>query len=174
MTLGFPIRKSPDHCMFDHSPGLIAAYHVLHRLSTPRHPPCTLSNLTTLMRSWHHLNSKLLSKKHQQWVKSPCNNICLDICLFRIPPSAGNAEKAVNRRPFPPEKKCKPLELFLDSKSNWIVELPGNLNTVRLSASAYSIVKEHAAQHCQRRSSRRPFQWPRGGRIPSFLITSTP
>ena len=38
--------------MFDHSPGHIAAYHVLHRLSTPRHPPCALTNLTTLMRSW--------------------------------------------------------------------------------------------------------------------------
>jgi hypothetical protein len=28
------------------SPKLFAAYHVLHRLSAPRHPPCTLSSLT--------------------------------------------------------------------------------------------------------------------------------
>ena len=44
---GFPIRKSPDitpECGF---PGLIAAYHVLHRLSVPRHPSCALSSLTT-------------------------------------------------------------------------------------------------------------------------------
>ena len=27
-------------------PKLIAAYHVLHRLSVPRHPPCALCNLT--------------------------------------------------------------------------------------------------------------------------------
>ncbi len=27
-----------------HSPKLIAAYHVLHRLSKPRHPPYALSN----------------------------------------------------------------------------------------------------------------------------------
>ena len=27
-----------------HSPQLIAAYHVLHRLSKPRHPPYALSN----------------------------------------------------------------------------------------------------------------------------------
>ncbi len=53
VTPGFPIRRSPDQCVFDHSPGHIAAYHVLHRLSTPRHPPCTLSNLTTLMRGCH-------------------------------------------------------------------------------------------------------------------------
>ncbi len=50
VTTGFPIRKSPDQSSFDSSPGLIAAYHVLHRLSTPRHPPCTLNSLTALMR----------------------------------------------------------------------------------------------------------------------------
>ncbi len=50
VTPGFPIRKSPDQSSFDSSPGLIAAYHVLHRLSTPRHPPCTLNSLTTIMR----------------------------------------------------------------------------------------------------------------------------
>ncbi len=53
VTSGFPIRRSPDQCVFDHSPGLIAACHVLLRLSTPRHPPCTLSSLTTLMRGQH-------------------------------------------------------------------------------------------------------------------------
>ncbi len=50
VTPGFPIRRSPDLSLFDSSPRLIAAYHVLHRLSTPRHPPCTLSSLTTFMR----------------------------------------------------------------------------------------------------------------------------
>jgi hypothetical protein len=30
------------------SPRLIAACHVLHRLSSPRHPPCTLNSLTKL------------------------------------------------------------------------------------------------------------------------------
>ena len=44
---GFPIRRSQDQCLFDGSPGLIAACHVLHRLITPRHPPCTLSSLIT-------------------------------------------------------------------------------------------------------------------------------
>ena len=46
-TAGFPIRKSQDQSSFDSSPGLIAAYRVLHRLITPRHPPCTLRNLIT-------------------------------------------------------------------------------------------------------------------------------
>ena len=43
---GFPhseIHGSMDICS---SPQLIAAYHVFHRLSVPRHPPCALSCLT--------------------------------------------------------------------------------------------------------------------------------
>ena len=42
---GFPhsdIDGSRDVCS---SPSLIAAYHVLHRLHAPRHPPCALSSL---------------------------------------------------------------------------------------------------------------------------------
>ena len=42
---GFPIRKSQDHRSVTSSPGLIAGSHVLHRLSTPRHPPCALWQL---------------------------------------------------------------------------------------------------------------------------------
>ena len=48
---GCPIRRSPDQSAFDRSPELIAAYNVLHRLCTPRHPPCTLYSLTTFMNS---------------------------------------------------------------------------------------------------------------------------
>ena len=32
LSVGFPIRKSPDHSLFASSPKLIAGYHVLHRL----------------------------------------------------------------------------------------------------------------------------------------------
>src|ERR1700743_1479768 len=39
---GCPIRKSSDIMLVCSSPKLIAAYHVLHRLSDPRHPPCAL------------------------------------------------------------------------------------------------------------------------------------
>ena len=43
---GFPhsdIHGSKDICS---SPWLFAAYHVFHRLSVPRHPPCALVRLT--------------------------------------------------------------------------------------------------------------------------------
>ena len=43
---GFPIRISPDQCLFSGSPKLFAAYHVLHRLLMPGHPPYALISLT--------------------------------------------------------------------------------------------------------------------------------
>jgi hypothetical protein len=49
---GCPIRTSPDHGLFSGSPKLFAACHVLHRLSTPRHPPIALSSLTINPLSW--------------------------------------------------------------------------------------------------------------------------
>ena len=44
--VGFPIRTSPDQSLFSGSPKLFAAYHVLHRLPIPRHPPYALISLT--------------------------------------------------------------------------------------------------------------------------------
>ena len=48
-STGFPIRKSWDRGLLGGSPRHIAACHVLHRLLAPRHPPCTLNNLTTIV-----------------------------------------------------------------------------------------------------------------------------
>ena len=45
--LGCPIRRSQDRSLVTSSPGLIAGSYVLHRLSTPRHPPCALPSLAT-------------------------------------------------------------------------------------------------------------------------------
>jgi hypothetical protein len=44
---GFPIRKPPDHSLLGGSPKLIAAFHVLHRLLAPRHPPVALDIFPT-------------------------------------------------------------------------------------------------------------------------------
>src|SRR6266550_4157342 len=43
---GFPHSEICGSRPICGSPQLIAAYHVLHRLLTPRHPPCALSSLT--------------------------------------------------------------------------------------------------------------------------------
>ena len=59
---GFPhseICGSPDICS---SPQLFAAYHVLLRLSVPRHPPCALLYLTfPVCRSFAHRGFSLRS-----------------------------------------------------------------------------------------------------------------
>ena len=43
---GFPHSEICGSLAICASPQLIAAYHVLHRLLTPRHPPYALSSLT--------------------------------------------------------------------------------------------------------------------------------
>ena len=45
---GFPHSEISGSTVVCTSPELIAAYHVLHRLPTPRHPPCALSSFTQL------------------------------------------------------------------------------------------------------------------------------
>ena len=52
-SCGFPhsdISGSRDICS---SPKLFAAYHVFHRLSVPRHPPCALLRLTFICIALH-------------------------------------------------------------------------------------------------------------------------
>jgi hypothetical protein len=49
LQVGCPIRKSPGLSLFSGSPKLIAAFHVLHRLPTPRHPPIALISLTIFL-----------------------------------------------------------------------------------------------------------------------------
>ena len=41
------VQESRDQRLFVNYPGLIADLHALHRLLMPRHPPYTLSSLTT-------------------------------------------------------------------------------------------------------------------------------
>ncbi len=47
---GFPHSEITGSILICRSPMLIAAYHVLHRLREPRHPPCTLCYFLPLMR----------------------------------------------------------------------------------------------------------------------------
>jgi hypothetical protein len=49
----FLIQKSPDQRLFASFPEHIAGYHVFRRLSMPRHPPYTLSSLTTFIDHRH-------------------------------------------------------------------------------------------------------------------------
>src|SRR6478735_11458466 len=53
--IGCPIRKSSDIMLVCSSPKLIAAYHVLHRLSEPRHPPYALKCFKRVITITRHL-----------------------------------------------------------------------------------------------------------------------
>jgi hypothetical protein len=59
LQVSFLIRKSPDQRLFASFPELIAGYNVLRRLSMPRHPPYTLSSLTTFIDHRHSEISNL-------------------------------------------------------------------------------------------------------------------
>jgi hypothetical protein len=45
-----PVRVSRDQHSLDNSPELIAVFHALQSLLTPRHPPCALSSLTAFIK----------------------------------------------------------------------------------------------------------------------------
>ncbi len=69
VTTGFPIGRSQGQSSFDSSPGLIAAYHVLHRLITPRHPPCTLNSLITFIAGPASRNKSRKTKTRNKYSK---------------------------------------------------------------------------------------------------------
>ena len=73
---GFPhsdMYGSTDICS---SPYLFAAYHVLLRLSKPRHPPCALSNLS--------ISSFFLSILLSSINSNMSMNFQINICLFLV------------------------------------------------------------------------------------------
>ncbi len=57
---GFPHSEIPGSKLVCSSPGLIAAYRVLHRLLVPRHPPCALSSLTGILTKVHRMIAQRL------------------------------------------------------------------------------------------------------------------
>src|SRR5215470_15988353 len=61
---GLPHSEIPGSVPVCGSPGLIAACHVLHRFSAPRHPPSTLSSLTIkYLRRESSISTRLLLSK---------------------------------------------------------------------------------------------------------------
>ena len=64
--LGFPIRRFLDHSSVTSSLRLIASSYVLHRLSTPRHPPYALNDL--VMPTRLRLQRSLIKSAYHDWV----------------------------------------------------------------------------------------------------------
>ena len=60
--IGFPHSEITGSSLICRSPALIAAYHVLHRLREPRHPPCTLSYFLPIMRLLRRMSCFLICR----------------------------------------------------------------------------------------------------------------
>src|SRR5256885_11454491 len=88
---GFPHSETPGSKLICSSPGLIAAYRVLHRLLVPRHSPYTLSSLT--IRNSTYISSSTREQKRTCEPYAHC--VCVvgknyrlqNIQLSKIPPS---------------------------------------------------------------------------------------
>src|SRR5271170_5903511 len=63
---GFPHSDIPGSKPVCGFPRLIAAYHVLHRLLAPRHPPYALSSLTIKLTQHDSIRSGSSSRKHRE------------------------------------------------------------------------------------------------------------
>ena len=126
VATGFPIRKSQDQRSFDSFPGLIAAYHVLHRLITPRHPPYTLSSLITFVANQNarHERASHLGTESSVFTSQRLLSLCTcqrASCSRRPAQSAEPREtprlrRGENRRilhvPLPPASIIAPAEEF--------------------------------------------------------------
>ena len=69
---GFPHSEILGSQLVCSSPRLIAAYHVLHRLPVPRHPPCALTRLISVSRCdsstpQHTHSSVVKERKKKRW-----------------------------------------------------------------------------------------------------------
>src|ERR1700722_6721414 len=106
MDSTYDIRVPRDQRLFDSFPGLFAAFHALHRLLAPRHPPHALSNLTTMI---------LVSIESDQTVASCPAPACLTLSSRISPQSFAvrSAAKYAAGRPTTPNdtRTAKPLRV---------------------------------------------------------------
>jgi hypothetical protein len=111
--IGFPHSEIPGSKPVCGSPGLIAAYRVLHRLLAPRHPPYALSSLTIkLTQHVSILHRMKTSETSRKWVLQPFSvcfgvAICLSGVIFDV-------ERPYKRR----EEESSPFHITLLSSKN--------------------------------------------------------
>ena len=94
---GLPHSEIPGSKPVCGSPRLIAACHVLHRFSAPRHPPSTLSSLTIkYLRRESFLSTRLSCQRSRSpRIKKPSERCLLsESCLIRATP------RLIHRSPF--------------------------------------------------------------------------
>lgn len=139
------VRESRDQHSFDNFPGLIAVFHALHSLLMPRHPPCALSSLTTLIQpSPRAVRTGRLRDPSPEHASSSSNNV-VATATDRGAVTPGIAPRRTPHRP--PLRNdlilYRPLTGSLRPRSE-IAFSPGPARRRRLSLSALRAVQEHA------------------------------
>src|SRR6202035_2241915 len=97
---GFPIRTSSDPRSVDSSPRHIAASHVLHRLSMPRHPPCALKHL--LNTKTKESNYTKRTRHHGQRIHLDARNHYPVLKHHTPPPRWGTSTQSIRVLPQGP------------------------------------------------------------------------
>ena len=130
MTLiGFPHSEISGSTPACGSPKLIAASHVLHRLLTPRHPPCALTSLTANLLHWSRDRSASVEAFHP---KGPTRIV--EGASFR------DTSSTVSSR-VRSSKKETPLVHFKSSTHNFL------LSHAFASFVVYLVFREPSADH---------------------------
>src|SRR5256885_6272243 len=102
---GFPppsflIQTSSDQRLFASFPRLIAGYHVFRRLSMPRHPPCTLSSLTTFIDHRLPSGQDEIRTHDRSWVRSILDGLLTCSSLTLATGTARKRGQATRARPY--------------------------------------------------------------------------
>ena len=79
---GCPIRRSGDLMLVCSSPQLIAAYHVLHRLSEPRHPPYALKCFKRVITITRYLQLYYPNMSKNWSICIAANEYCVDVMVM--------------------------------------------------------------------------------------------
>src|SRR5438128_9977999 len=90
--VGFPIRRSRGQRLVSTSPGLIAAAHVLHRLSAPRHPPCALVLLIEKNTCFCCYGVFKVRAAAPMRGLSKLNSVLVEVDVFQARPGSGRRE----------------------------------------------------------------------------------
>ena len=99
---GCPIGVSRDQRLVGSYPELIAASYALHRLPAPRHPPCALGNLTTIILVSRHASPGLTA------VRPPSRGTVRP----GLTPDAGGLWSRLMTRTIPLGWSCESYSLF--------------------------------------------------------------
>lgn len=103
---GFPHSEIPGSKPICGSPGLIAAYRVLHRLLVPRHSPYTLSSLTirnsSLRRASFRGRTRCVSFMHTACVWSEKTTVCRIFSCQRVSTSPRESNVLAGSSSLPP------------------------------------------------------------------------